>query len=102
MIRFILGMIAGGIAVMYCGDQLLELAAKKSRNVRKGAADTLQAMDDKAGNVLDMAKEQVSSGLQSGQEANHPSPTPTRGASHAHVRERRQNGQCRNAGAYAA
>jgi hypothetical protein len=78
MVRFILGMIAGGIAVMYWGDQLLELAAKKTRGVRKGAADTLQAVDDKAGNVLDMAKEQVSSVLQSGQEAIRPSPTRTR------------------------
>jgi len=78
MVRFILGMIAGGIAVMYWGDQLLELAAKKTRNARKGAADALQAVDDRAGNVLDMAKEQVSSVLQSGQEAIRPSQTRTR------------------------
>ena len=78
MVRFILGVIAGAIAVMYWGDQLLELGAKKTRNVRKGAADTLQAVDDKAGNVLDMAKEQVTSVLQSGQEAIRPSATRTR------------------------
>ena len=78
MVRFILGMIAGGIAVFYWGDELRELAARKTRGVRKGAADTLQAVEDKAGNVLDMAKEQVSSVLQSGQEAIRPSQTRSR------------------------
>lgn len=72
MVRFMLGMIAGGFAVYYWGDQLRELAASQTKGVRRGAADTLQAVESKAGNVLDMAKEQVSSVLQSGQEAIRP------------------------------
>jgi len=79
MVRFILGVIAGGFAVLYWGDQLRELAASKTKDVRKGAADTLQSVENKAGNVLDMAKEQVSSVLQSGQEAIRPSPTRSDG-----------------------
>ena len=78
MVRFILGVMAGGFAVLYWGDQLRELAASKTRGVRKGAADTLQSVENKAGNVLDMAKEQVSSVLQSGQEAIRPSQSRAR------------------------
>lgn len=78
MIRFILGAIAGGFAVLYWGDQLRELAAQKTRGVRKDAADTLQSVENTAGNVLDMAKEQVTSVLQSGQEAIRPSQTRAR------------------------
>jgi hypothetical protein len=78
MVRFLLGAVAGGFAVWYWGDQLRELAANRTRNVRKGAADTLQAVDTTAGNVLDLAKEQVSSVLQAGQEAIRPGPTRRR------------------------
>ena len=78
MARFILGVIAGAFAVLYWGDELRELAAKKTRGVRKGAADTLQSVENTAGNVLDMAKEQVSSVLQSGQEAIRPSQSRAR------------------------
>ena len=78
MVRFILGVIAGAFSVLYWGDQLRELAASKTRGVRKGAADTLQSVENKAGNVLDMAKEQVSSVLQSGQEAIRPSQSRAR------------------------
>lgn len=67
MVRFILGMIAGGFAVVYWGDQLRELATKKTRGVRKGAADTLQSVE-----------EQLTSVLQSGQEAIRPGPARSR------------------------
>ena len=78
MVRFILGAVTGGIAVWYWGDQLRELAANRTNRIRKGAADTLQAVESKAENVLDLAKEQVSSVLQAGQDAIRPGPTRTR------------------------
>jgi len=40
--------------------------------MRKRAADTLQAVESKAGDVLDSAKEQVHSTLQAGQDAVRP------------------------------
>jgi hypothetical protein len=78
MVRFIMGAVAGGIAAWYWGDQLRELAANKTKHIRKGAADTLQAVESKAENVLDLAKEQVSSVLQAGQDAIRPGPARTR------------------------
>jgi hypothetical protein len=78
MVRFILGAVTGGIAVWYWGDQLRELAANRTNRIRKGAADTLQAVESKAENVLDLAKEQVSSVLQAGQDAIRPGPTRSR------------------------
>jgi hypothetical protein len=75
MVRFIIAAAAGGFAVWYWGDQLRELAASKSRRVRKGAAATLQAVESKTEDMLDMAKEQVSSVLQAGQGALRPPPT---------------------------
>jgi len=78
MVRFILGAVAGGMAVWCWGDQLRELAANKTKRVRKGAADTLQAVESKAEDVLDLAKEQVSAVLQAGQDAIRPGPARTR------------------------
>jgi hypothetical protein len=78
MVRFILGAVTGGVAVWYWGDQLRELAANKTKRVRKGAADTLQAVESKAEDVLDLAKEHVSSVLQAGQDAIRPGPVRTR------------------------
>lgn len=72
MVKFILGAIAGGIAGWVWGDQFRELAMNKTKRVRKGAADTLQAVESKAGDVLDRTKEQVSSVLQAGQDAIRP------------------------------
>ena len=72
MVRFIIGAIAGGIAAWFWGDQLRDLAANKTKRVRTGAADTLQAVESKAEDMLDRTKEQVTSVLQAGQDAIRP------------------------------
>jgi hypothetical protein len=72
MIGFIFGAVAGGFAVWYWRDQLREFAAHKTERVRREAADTLRAVENKAGDVLDRTKEQVSSVLQAGQGAIRP------------------------------
>lgn len=74
MVKFILGAVAGGIAGWVWGDQLRELAANKTNRVRKGAAETLQAVESKAEDMLDQTKKQVSSVLQAGQDAIRPTP----------------------------
>lgn len=71
MVKFIIGAVAGGIAAWYWGDQFRELA-NKTKRVRQGAADTLQAVESKAEDVLDRTKQQVSSVLQAGQDAIRP------------------------------
>ena len=73
MIRFIIGALAGGLAVWFWGEDLREYADSKTRDVRDKAAQKLQAVEDKAGDVMDMAKEQVTSTLHAGQNAIRPS-----------------------------
>jgi hypothetical protein len=72
MARLMMAALAGGLAVWFWGDGLRRLADAKTRDVRAMAADKLQAMEDKAADVLDRTKEQVSSTLQAGQDALRP------------------------------
>ncbi len=72
MVRFVLGALAGGLAVWFWGDELRRLADAKTRDVRAMAADKLQAVEEKAADVLDRTKEQVSSTLHAGQDAIRP------------------------------
>jgi len=60
MVRFVIGALAGGLAVWFWGDELRRLADTKTRDVRIMAAEKLQAVEDKAADVLDRTKEQVS------------------------------------------
>ena len=73
MIRFVIGALAGGLAVWFWGDDLRHYADSKTRDVRDKAARKLQVVEDKAADVLDMAKEQVTSTLHASQNAIRPS-----------------------------
>jgi hypothetical protein len=77
MFGFIVGAIAGGLAVWYWGEQIREFAENRTQGVRRGAADTLRSVEKTAEGVLDRTKEQVSSVLQAGQDAINP-PRPPR------------------------
>ena len=72
MLRFILGAVAGSLAMWLWGDELRRYIETGTRSVRERTADTLQAVDNKAGEVLDTARDQVHSTLTSGQEAVRP------------------------------
>jgi len=72
MIRVVVGVLAGGLAVWLWGEKLRRYSNTKSREVRAKAADTLQIVEKKTGDVLNRAKEQVSSTLHAGQEAIRP------------------------------
>jgi hypothetical protein len=72
MVRFVMGALAGGLAVWFWGDELRRLVDAKTRDVRTMAAEKLQAVEDKAADVLDRTKEQVSSTLHAGQDAIRP------------------------------
>jgi len=67
MVQFILGAVAGGLAVWFWRDEILEFAQSKTSGVRAGAVDTLQAVEKQTEKVLDRTKEQISSALQAGQ-----------------------------------
>jgi hypothetical protein len=72
MLSFILGAVAGSLAMWFWGDELRRHAETGTRAVRERTADTLEAVDAKAGEVLDTARDQVHSTLTSGQEAVRP------------------------------
>ena len=73
MYRFIAGMIAGALASWYLADDLRRLGPR-TRFVRTRAADALQAVEVRAEEILDSAKEQVSSTLHAGLDALRPRP----------------------------
>ena len=72
MRRFIMGAIAGGIAVWVWRDELQKFLDQRTRGVRVKAADQLQMVQEATESALDTAKEQISSRLQSGQDAIRP------------------------------
>ena len=72
MLRFILGAVAGSLAMWLWGNELRHYAETGTRAIRERTADTLQAVDTKAGEVLDTARDQVHSTLTSGREAVRP------------------------------
>jgi len=67
MLRFVMGAVAGSVAIWVWGDELRRYAYTGTRVVRMRTADTLRAVEEKAEGVLDTAKEQVHSTLEAGQ-----------------------------------
>ena len=72
MLSFILGAVAGSLAMWLWGDELRRHAETGRRAVQKRTADTLEAVDAKAGEALDTVRDQVKSTLNSAQEAVRP------------------------------
>ena len=72
MMRFVMGVLAGGLAVWLWGDRLRQIAEEKTRDVRERAADKLEVVEQKAADVLDRTKDQVSATLHAGREALRP------------------------------
>ncbi len=72
MIRFMMGALAGALAMWYWGEDLREYADSKTRGIRDTAVEKLQAVEETAESVLDRTKERVSSTLQAGQDAIRP------------------------------
>lgn len=72
MFRFIVGAIAGSLAVWLWGKELRRYATSGARVARERAADTLQSVEDTAGGVLDSATEQMHATLRAGQDVVRP------------------------------
>jgi hypothetical protein len=86
---FILGAVMGGVAVWLWGREIEGYVGEQTRGVRTKAADAMQAVDEKTGQVLDGGgsslhrvevalhdtKERVSAALRAGQDAIRPAPT---------------------------
>jgi len=70
---FIAGAIAGGVAVWMWGDELRDYLAERARGVRTKTADQIQVVQQAAETALTTAKDQITSTLQSGQDAIRPS-----------------------------
>ena len=72
MLRFIMGAIVGGVGVWIWHEELSEYVDRRTRPLRRKAADQLRLVQEATETALDTAKEQISAGLQSGQEAIRP------------------------------
>ena len=72
MMQVIAAAIVGGIAVWIYGEEMKRIATMRTNQARTRAADTLHAVQDKAGEVLDMTKEQVTATLHAGEQALRP------------------------------
>ena len=72
MLHFIMGAVAGSVAIWVWGEELRRYATTGTRVVRMRTADTLRVVEEKAEGVLDTAKEQVHSTLEAGQAAVRP------------------------------
>ncbi|HUM14332.1 MAG TPA: YtxH domain-containing protein [Candidatus Nitrosotalea sp.] len=71
--RFVLGAIVGGIAEYVWGEEIRQFMSTKGRTARLAAADTLQAVQSTAEQIIDSARDQVTSTLEAGQEVIRPS-----------------------------
>jgi len=85
---FGLGAIVGGAVVWLWGREMQEYMEKKTRGVRTKAAESVRAIEEKAGKVLERGgtalqrvddlvqdtKEHISEALRAGQEAIRPAP----------------------------
>ena len=85
---FVLGAIIGATVVWLWGRQMEEYVKEKTRGVRTKAAESVRAIEEKAGQVLDRGgvalqrvddllqdtKEHVSEAFRTGQEAIRPAP----------------------------
>jgi gas vesicle protein len=90
---FVLGAIVGAAVVWLWGRELEEYMAEKTRGVRTKAAEGVQAVEEKAGKVLDRGgdavhrvdeflqetREHVHEALRAGQEAIRPAPAARKG-----------------------
>jgi hypothetical protein len=78
MVRFVLGALAGGLAIFFWGEEVRRFANSRTRSIRASAADTLKAVEDTAEDLLDRTKEQVTSTLEAGRDAIRPTPSRAR------------------------
>jgi hypothetical protein len=86
---FVLGTIIGGVAVWLWGQDIEGFVGERTRGVRVKAADAMQAVEERTGQVLDGSgsslrrvegvlqdtKERVSAALRAGQDAIRPAPS---------------------------
>jgi hypothetical protein len=86
---FVLGTIIGGVAVWLWGQDIEGFVGERTRGVRAKAADAMQAVEERTGQVLDGSgsslrrvegvlqdtKERVSAALRAGQDAIRPAPS---------------------------
>jgi uncharacterized protein YdgA (DUF945 family) len=68
MIGIVVGAIAGGALVWFWGDRIRELAQDTTKQAQETVARGLENVQATAEGAFDSAKEQVRSGLQTGQD----------------------------------
>jgi len=69
---FVMGAIAGGVAVWLWGDRLRGYLAGPTGELRTKAADQLEAVQETASDALESARIQLEAKMRAGQEAIRP------------------------------
>jgi hypothetical protein len=72
MFRFVVGVLVGGLAVWYWGEEIRGYAESRTVGVRSSAAKMIRWVGKKAEDVLDRTKEHVSAVSQSGEDMIRP------------------------------
>ena len=72
MLGFMLGAVTGAVTIWMWRDDLREYVERRTRSVRVRAAHQLRTVQKATETMLDTAKEQISAGLETGQEAIRP------------------------------
>ncbi len=68
MVGFLVGVVAGGVAVWMYRHQIQDMLGDQSSGVRTKAADTLETLQHKTESAMDRAKGRIVTGLRAGQD----------------------------------
>jgi hypothetical protein len=68
MLGFLVGAVAGGVAVWLYREQIQDKVGERSTGMRARAADTLETLQHRAESVMDRAKGTIVTGLRAGQD----------------------------------
>jgi hypothetical protein len=68
MLGFLVGAVAGGVAVWLYRERIQVAMGERSTGVRARAADTLETLQHRAESAMDRAKDKIATGLRAGQD----------------------------------
>ena len=68
MFGFLVGLVAGGVAIWVWRDRLEQMVHDRSPELRTKVADRLGRLEQRAEGAIDTAKDRITSGLRAGQD----------------------------------
>jgi hypothetical protein len=68
MLGFLVGLVAGGVAMWMWRDRLEQMVHDRSPELKTKVADQLGRLEEKAEGAIDTARDRITSGLRAGQD----------------------------------